>query len=44
MPTVCLALFFAPHRFYGSVLESEAEFEEEIHELCRELGERGRLQ
>ena len=32
------------HGFYGSVLESEAEFEEKIHKLCRELGERGRLQ
>eukprot|EP01048_Picozoa_sp_COSAG05_P042916 COSAG05_NODE_23457_length_258_cov_0.559748_1_plen_48_part_01 len=26
------------HSFYDSVLESEAEFDEEIHELCLELG------
>ena len=29
--------------FYGSVLESEAAFEGKVGELCRELGEKGKL-
>ena len=29
--------------FYGSVLESEAAFEGKVDELCRELGERGKV-
>ena len=29
--------------FYGSVLESEAAFTDKVEELCRELGERGKM-
>ena len=29
--------------FYGSIVESEGEFEGKVDELCRELGDRGRV-
>ena len=31
------------YKFCGSVLESEREFDVKVAELCRELGERGKI-
>ena len=31
------------YKFCGSVLESEREFDAKVAELCRELGERGKI-
>ena len=32
------------YQFCGVVLESDAMFEAKVEELCRELGERGKIQ